>query len=84
MSTLSNTKTAATQYDEHLAIVSTCAEKIVDITLAGGNMRNWLNDAVNDSWVSGITLQMWLARALNMCPGYRGQAVFNIDNLAAG
>jgi hypothetical protein len=83
MTTLTNTMTTESQYDDQLAVITNCAHKIVDITIADGNMRNWLNDAINNSWVSGITLQMWLTRALSMCAGYDGDMIHNIDKLHA-
>ena len=47
-------------YDKALSVIAAT----VDLNDCDGNQRNWCIDALNDSWVEGISITEWVNRAM--------------------
>jgi len=69
------TVTTAATYETDLAAARPLIERFIDPDQGAGNGDNWINDALNDSWVEGITCAEWVARAVVAIPsGFRRSA----------
>lgn len=60
---MTNTTTEQT-YEADLAAAEVLIQQFVDFSDADGNMRNWADDALNNEWIEGITIEQWVARAM--------------------
>ena len=56
--------TTEASYESDLAAAEDLIQQTVDYSEADGNMRNWAQDALNNEWVEGITIENWVKRAL--------------------
>lgn len=62
MNKMSNAKlTTVTDYESDLAVAIKLAQRFVDPSTCDGNARNWLGDALNNSWHEGLTISEWVA-----------------------
>lgn len=69
MDTTSNAKlTTVTDYESDLDVAIKLAQRFVDPAACDGNARNWIGDAMNNSWHEGLTISEWVARAVGDVP----------------
>lgn len=67
--------TSTDTYDADLQAAQSLIEQFIDPLQCDGNGRNWIGDALNDSWIEGITVAQWAARAVASVPaGFRRSA----------
>lgn len=58
MSTTQNT------YESDLQAATKLAATFVDFDAQDGNMRNAVQDALNNEWAEGLTIEQWVAQSL--------------------
>ncbi len=51
----------ASNYEQDLSAAVEMVGQRVDFAGADGNMRNWVQDALNDSWDESLTVEQWAA-----------------------
>lgn len=51
----------ASNYEQDLSAAVEIVGQRVDFAGADGNMRNWVQDALNDSWDESLTVEQWAA-----------------------
>lgn len=75
------TTTDSYEIDLNQALVIIAAN--VDLNDYDGNQRNWSIDALNDSWVEGITIADWVKRAMTAIVSGRTQEPYRFDQYDA-
>lgn len=64
--------TTEQSYEDDLAVAGELIEKFIDPSQCDGSGRKWANDALNDAWQEGISIEEWTARAVLYIPtGFR-------------
>jgi len=51
----------ADNYESDLGAAVELVAASVDLSQCDGNMRNWTQDALNDSWDESLTIEQWAA-----------------------
>lgn len=51
-------------YDDDLNAALALAGQFVDLDSADGQMRKWIGDALNNEWRDGLTIEQWVAQAI--------------------
>jgi len=55
----------AQNYESDLIAALEIVQESIDFSAAEGNMRNWVQDALNDSWDEDKSLNEWVRPIIN-------------------